>query len=548
MKKMTKSFLVLSATLMSLIGAGLNVSQVVANAETAEESGYTWKAVDKFTAGMKYVLVYNSGSTYKAFNGSSNKHISSTVATSDNLTELVNYTFETCAFTAEAAGTTGNVYLKNTKGKYFGLEYYYNDGYYYRNDTSGVTSFKYNTGKYLEFFAYTDNDRNWDTSIKTGNYKLSFDGSNYPVVGTGKSSILIYEQQAEAAEKYYDVTLTGGEGATGDAVSATVKEGELYELPENTFTKTGFKFVCWTDGENDYNPGDEVLVNGELNLTAKWEALASYTIRFLDLEDNDLGKGFTVLEGESKYLYVSYAKEGFSFMGWSTEKDDTVEYENSKYYVFTSDLDLYPVLKPIMDTVKPSASIRTGKDAGLRFKYTISKEQINNTFGYNYDLASYEYGLAVVKTSSLLEVNSYGYLRSMLMNNNVTDQSVNKEKWSVTMRDEWTGTYSTLNIRNIKATNKEFKDDAVTFAGVISGFNDLPETTVQELEAKKELYNAEFTVVAYVALNDNTFKYAAQAKFSYMNAVDEYLANASVYNLSSAQVEELTEIRESYGL
>ena len=80
MKKMTKSFLVLSATLMSLIGAGLNVSQVIANAETAEESGYTWKAVDKFTAGMKYVLVYNSGSTYKAFNGFSNKHISSTVA------------------------------------------------------------------------------------------------------------------------------------------------------------------------------------------------------------------------------------------------------------------------------------------------------------------------------------------------------------------------------------------------------------------------------------------------------------------------------------
>ena len=54
--------------------------------------------------------------------------------------------------------------------------------------------------------------------------------------------------------------------------------------------------------------------------------------------------------------------------------------------------------------------------------------------------------------------------------------------------------------------------------------------------------------MAYVALNDNTFKYAAQAKFSYMNAVDEYLANASVYNLSSAQIEELTEIRESYGL
>ena len=70
----------------------------------------------------------------------------------------------------------------------------------------------------------------------------------------------------------------------------------------------------------------------------------------------------------------------------------------------------------------------------------------------------------------------------------------------------------------------------------------------QELEAKKELYNAEFTVVAYVALNDNTFKYAAQAKFSYMNAVDEYLNNASLYGLSSSQISELTEIRETYGL
>ena len=72
------------------------------------------------------------------------------------------------------------------------------------------------------------------------------------------------------------VTYAGGDGATGTApTQAATKPGDSFVLAANAFTKTGYKFVGWTDGHNVYDAGDTYYMpNGAVTLTARWMANA----------------------------------------------------------------------------------------------------------------------------------------------------------------------------------------------------------------------------------------------------------------------------------
>ncbi len=63
-----------------------------------------------------------------------------------------------------------------------------------------------------------------------------------------------------------------GDGGTGTApTQAAVIPGNSFTLAENTFAKTGYKFVGWTDGCNVYAAGDTYYMpNGAVTLTARW--------------------------------------------------------------------------------------------------------------------------------------------------------------------------------------------------------------------------------------------------------------------------------------
>lgn len=68
------------------------------------------------------------------------------------------------------------------------------------------------------------------------------------------------------------VTYVGGDDATGTApTQAATKPGASFVLAANAFTKTGYKFVGWTDGANIYQAGDTYYMpNGNVTLTARW--------------------------------------------------------------------------------------------------------------------------------------------------------------------------------------------------------------------------------------------------------------------------------------
>ena len=527
-----------SLTFFSCMGM-MNPSAENVNVVNAEARS-DWKRTDKFVDGAKFILA--RGETNKIFYGKGSALKAGATFDTEALTDTGSYTYDDCALTAEQVGTSDYFYLKNASNQYI-----------YVDDTSLAASTSLKSGfKFVDNYLVADSyyiDKNWSgnyTEYKTVvyGYFSSYNAAFSSSVPSTKNVLLF----TASAETTYDVTLKAN-GGSGSDITSTVKEGGEFVLPENTFTYSGHVFTGWSDGEKVYAPGDSVVVDGNKEYLAQWRELYTYTVSFYDFDGTTLLGTKTAKEGDSYfYLFQGYSKAGYKLLGWSTELDNTVEYTNGWRGLVESDLTLYAVVSEVMDDVKPSVSIRTGEDAGLRFKFNLSKEQVNGTFDNTFALTSFKYGVAVVRENEFREI-SQGDLGGLLTNYNISNRGYDEQEWSYSGKDELTNESETLSIYNIAAKNNKIEEDgsAITFAGVVTGFETLVEDTIQDLEKKVEYYNTDFRAVGYVCLNDSTFKYTSEVAFSYMDAVNEYLNNAELYGLSTSQVNELTALQEKYG-
>lgn len=134
----------------------------------------------------------------------------------------------------------------------------------------------------------------------------------------------VYEIIPEEEEQTYQITFEGGAGTTGDAPeSMTGKEGQQIALPDNTFTKEGFTFMGWADGEEIYQPGDAYTVPSyDVIFTAQWqeEIAEIYTLSF-EGGEGAIGDAPVSITGEEGAQVVlpdnTFVKEGFTFNGWN---------------------------------------------------------------------------------------------------------------------------------------------------------------------------------------------------------------------------------------
>lgn len=61
-------------------------------------------------------------------------------------------------------------------------------------------------------------------------------------------------------------------GGTGTMANVTVDKGSQYTLPECGFNAPeGKEFQCWKVGDDSYNPGDKIVVNGDISVSANWQ-------------------------------------------------------------------------------------------------------------------------------------------------------------------------------------------------------------------------------------------------------------------------------------
>ena len=92
-----------------------------------------------------------------------------------------------------------------------------------------------------------------------------------------------------------------------------VTDGTAVEAPEAP-TRVGFNFVRWTLNGNAYDFA--TLVTGNITLSAEWEAIPQFTVRF-EQQDGTLIENVLVYQGDKVVAPVAPSRLGYTFTSWS---------------------------------------------------------------------------------------------------------------------------------------------------------------------------------------------------------------------------------------
>ena len=185
--------------------------------------------------------------------------------------------------------------------------------------------------------------KNWNTKID-GSGKTYNNGEEISVT----NSLTLYAQWELLK---YNVSFD----SNGGAGSMSIQEFE-HGIPEkinnNEFTKEGYRFKNWNtniDGSGKtYSNGEEISVTNSLTLYAQWELL-KYNVSF---DPNGGAGSMGIQEFEHGVLEKinnnEFTKEGYVFMHWNTEKDDSGKiYSNGEEISVTTNLTLYAIWEEV---------------------------------------------------------------------------------------------------------------------------------------------------------------------------------------------------------
>ena len=146
----------------------------------------------------------------------------------------------------------------------------------------------------------------------------------------------------------YTVTYNAN-GGSNAPVSQTKVHGTNLTLSSTVPTRTGYTFMGWATSSNatvsSYDASGTYSSNGNVTFYAVW-IKNTYTITY------NANGGSNAPTIQTKYYGTNITlskgipnKEGYSFIGWSTSNDETVEYQVGATYTENTSIILYAVWK-----------------------------------------------------------------------------------------------------------------------------------------------------------------------------------------------------------
>jgi len=184
------------------------------------------------------------------------------------------------------------------------------------------------------------------TSLKNNNkYKVSIINGKISIDESMDEQIKEWANQALESihtKKSYTVTLEPN-GADGEKEEKSITEGFTYILHEPTYTRSGYKFVGWSEEKDEtstvYSVGSSITVNNNITLYAIW-SIDTITVTF-NAGDSATGSMDvqTVQAGIATTLSPNqYTKEGYYFAGWKDAQGNS--YTNEQEIILTKDITL----------------------------------------------------------------------------------------------------------------------------------------------------------------------------------------------------------------
>lgn len=137
-------------------------------------------------------------------------------------------------------------------------------------------------------------------------------------------------------------------GGSGSMLSKSVIAGSTITLPSNTFTRSGYEFVCWNTKEDGtgkwYSDNQIISPINNLTLYAQWAKLAqTYSISFNANGGSGSMSSKSVAAGSSIVLPSNtFTRSGYEFAGWNTNSNGSgTSYSNGTSITPSGNTTLY---------------------------------------------------------------------------------------------------------------------------------------------------------------------------------------------------------------
>lgn len=266
-------------------------------------------------------------------------------------------------------------------------------------------------------------------------------------------------------------------GGTGSMDDSVFKLATDVRLMSNKFSKENYTFIGWSTskgGEVTYTNEAKVKdLGGEgdiVTLYAVWKS-NTYTIKY----DSNGGNGFV---GESSYNYGNsikltknkFTKDGYTFIGWNTNKDASVALYTDEQEVsgLSGNITLYAVWRSNTYTIKYDSNGGNGSMSNVSHGYGESKRLAKNTFtkeGYTFVGWNTDKNASVALYTDEQEVSNIGE-----SGETVTLYAVWKANTYTVKYDSNGGNGSMANVsysygENKKLTKNTFTKSGYTFIG-----------------------------------------------------------------------------------
>ena len=211
-------------------------------------------------------------------------------------------------------------------------------------------------------------------------------GNTYLVVHTKYENLFI---PLAVNEVEGTITFDSNNGS-GSTTKDTVKFGENYKLPGNTFSKDGYYFLAWNtksdgSGEN-YLPNKDIYVDKSITLYAIWKSIDdTYSVIYNDIEDNlYIIKTYNYDNSYNVEDYTWNIDKGYKFSSWNTKDDGSgVDYTSTFSNITNKDksvINLYGIIKPIQYKIVFNSNNGYYKTIEQTFTYDKKDKILKNTF------------------------------------------------------------------------------------------------------------------------------------------------------------------------